>query len=351
MTPRNNAAVSGWSRLDAPKPLASWYTEGVCDGVGDRLWMFDNSGTPSLELLRFHPLLATANGFEDALRERVDELDGFDHPAFSRVRAIQRLDSGDLALVSTFTTGKRVSEIFKSPNARAGVHPAFAAWFIRELTSAVAELHRQGRGIAHAGLTTDRVILTPDSRLVIVEHVLGAALDRLQLPVSRLWQDLGLVAAENEGRARLDQRTDVIQVAWIALSLLLGRRITPLEYPQRVDTLLDEFVAASRDRSPVLVSALRRWLERALHSTGDAFESAIHAQAGLGDLRGQGSSRTVSFPASRMRGGRSRSRRAAAAAADAGDQPSVSAGTVAGRDPESRIGDTHYGDGNRFRRR
>ncbi len=300
MTPRNNAAVSGWSRLDAPKPLASWYTEGVCDGVGDRLWMFDNSGTPSLELLRFHPLLATANGFEDALRERVDELEGFEHPSFSRVRAIQRMDSGDLALVSTFTTGKRVSEILNSPNARAGVHPAFAAWFIRELTSAVADLHRQGRRIAHAGLTTDRVILTPDSRLVIVEHVLGAALDRLQLPVSRLWQDLGLVAAENEGRALLDQRTDVIQVAWITLSLLLGRRITPLEYPHRIDTLLDEFVAASSDRSPVLVSALRRWLERALHTTGDVFESAIHAHAGLGDLRGQGSSRTVSFPASRM---------------------------------------------------
>ena len=299
MTPRN-AALNGWSRLDATKPLASWYTEGVCDGVGDRLWMFDNSGTPSLELLRFHPLLATANGFEDALRERVDELDAFDHPAFSRVRAIQRMDSGDLALVSTFTTGKRVSEIFQSPNAREGVHPAFAAWIIRELTSAVAELHRQGRGIAHAGLTTDRVILTPDSRLVIVEHVLGAALDRLQLPVSRLWQDLGLVAAETEGRARLDQRTDVIQVAWIALSLLVGRRITSLEYPQRVDTLLDEFVRASRDRSPALVSALRCWLERALHATGDAFESAIDAQAGLGDLRGQGRSRTVSFPASRF---------------------------------------------------
>ena len=300
MTPRQNAAVNRWSRPDAPTPLASWYTEGVCDGVGDRLWMFDNSGTPSLELLRFHPLLATANGFEDALRERVDELDTFDHPAFSRVRAIQRLDSGDLALVSTFITGKRVSEIFHSPNARTGVHPAFAAWFIRELTSAVAELHRQGRGIAHAGLTTDRVIVTPDSRIVVVEHVLGAALDRLQLPVSRLWQDLGLVAAETEGRARLDQRSDVIQVAWIALSLLVGRRISPLEYPEHVDTLLDEFVGASRDRSPVLVSALRCWLERALHTTGDAFESAIHAQAGLGDLRGQGSPRTVSFPASRI---------------------------------------------------
>jgi hypothetical protein len=301
MTPRNNAAaVSGWSPSDAPKPLASWYTEGVCDGVGDRLWMFDNSGTPSMELLRFHPQLATANGFEHALRERVDALDAFEHPSFSRVRAIQRLDGGDLALVSTFTTGKRVSEIFQSPNARAGVHPAFAAWFVRELTSAVAELHRQGDGIAHAGLTTDRVILTPDGRVVIVEHVLGAALDRLQLSVGRLWHDLGLIAADHEGRARLDQRTDVIQVAWIALSLLLGRRITPLEYPQRVDALLDEFVNASRGRSPLLVSALRRWLERALHARGDAFASAIQAYAGLGDLGAHGGSRTVPFMPSRM---------------------------------------------------
>src|ERR1700694_2598835 len=112
MTPANSAAVNGWSRLDALKPLASWYTEGVSDGVGDRLWMCDNSGKPSLELLRCSPMLATANGFEDALRERVDALHAFDHPAFSRVRAIQRLDRGDLALVSTFTTGRRVSEIF-----------------------------------------------------------------------------------------------------------------------------------------------------------------------------------------------------------------------------------------------
>jgi PEGA domain len=300
MTPRNSAAVDGWSRVDAPKPLASWYTEGLCDGVGDRLWMFDNSGTPSLELLRFRPLLATANGFEDALRERVDALRAFDHPAFSRVRAVQRLDGGDLALVSTFTTGKRLSDAFWSRHARTGVHPTFAAWLIRELTSAVAELHRQGDGIAHAGLTPDRVILTPDGRLVIVEHVLGAALDRLELPVSRLWQDLGLVATENGGRARLDQRTDVIQVAWIALSLLLGRRITPLEYPERIDMLLDEFVGASRGRSPVLVSALRRWLERALQMTGDAFESAIDAQAGPEDLRVLGGSRAVAFAADGM---------------------------------------------------
>ena len=59
MTPATSVAVDGWSGLDAPKPLASWYTEGLCDCIGDRLLMFDNTGKPSLELLRFRPLLET----------------------------------------------------------------------------------------------------------------------------------------------------------------------------------------------------------------------------------------------------------------------------------------------------
>src|SRR3954470_24112758 len=105
MTPAVSAAVDGSSALDAPRLLASWYTEGLCDPIGDRLLMFDNTGQPSLELLRIRPALADANGFEDALRERVDALHSFGHAAFSQVRAVQRLDSGDLALVSTFTDG------------------------------------------------------------------------------------------------------------------------------------------------------------------------------------------------------------------------------------------------------
>jgi hypothetical protein len=301
MTPANSVIVDGWSRFDRPQPLASWYAEGLCDTLGDRLLMFDNSGTPSLELLRFRPLLANADGFEDALRERVDALRVFDHRSFPRVRAVERLDGGDLALVSTFTTGKRVSEIFWSPQARTGVHPAFAAWLIRELISSIADLHDQGETIAHAGLSPDRVILTPEGRLVIVEHVLGAALDRLQHPVHRLWEALGLVALEDSGgRAQLDQRTDVIQVAWIALSLLLGRRIPPFEFPTGVGTLLDEFVGAHRGRSAALVSELRRWLESALIGQGDVFESASQAKSGLGGLRMHGGPHAIAFAPTRI---------------------------------------------------
>jgi hypothetical protein len=298
MTPRSSTAVAEWTHSTASAPLASWYTESLCDGIGDRLFMFDNSGTPSLELLRFRQEFGGASGFEDALRERVAALHAFDHPAFSQVRAVERLDSGDLVLVSTFTTGKRVSEIFRSGQGRPGVHPAFAAWFIRESVSAVAALQRQVEDIAHAALTPDRVILAPNGRLVIVEHVLGSALDRLGLTV-RGGQDLGLVVpGEGNSRASLDQQADVLQLAWMALSLLLGRRITPVEYPRRVATLLDDFADASQGCSPALISAMRRWLERALFAGAGGFSSAIEAQAGLGDLRSHGGRHAIAFAAS-----------------------------------------------------
>ena len=298
MTPRSRTAVAGWNPSTTSTPLASWYTESLRDAIGDRLFMFDNSGTPSLELLRFRPEFGGASGFEDALRERVDALQPFDHPAFSQVRAVERLDSGDLVLVSTVTTGKRVSEIFASGSPRPGVHPAFAAWFIRESVSAIAALQRQVDDMSHAALTADRIILSPNGRLVIVEHVLGAALNRLRLTVRGL-QDLGLaVPGDANASARLDQQADVLQLGWITLSLLLGRRITPSEYPWRVDTLLDDFADVSQSCSPTLVSAMRSWLERALFAGAGGFSSAIDAQAGLGDLRSYGGRHAIAFAAS-----------------------------------------------------
>jgi hypothetical protein len=299
MTRPNSVAVDVPSDVEPPRPLASWYAQGSSDGIGDRLLMFDNTGTPSLELLRFRPELAAAPGFEDALRERVERLQGFTHPCFPHARAVERLDGGaGLTLVSTFTAGKRLAEIFRSPRARTGVHPAFAAWLIRDLTAALADLQRQGDGIAHGGLTPDRIVLTADGHLVIAEHVLGGALDRLRLPAARLWQDLGLIAPESpNGTALLDDRTDVIQLGWIVLSVLLGRRITPAEYPQHADALLDEFARTSGRRSPALIPALRCWLERALRLDGDVFESAMEAQDAIRELGIHGGPHAIEYMA------------------------------------------------------
>jgi PEGA domain len=301
MTRPQTSAVDTWNGVDTPPQLASWYTEGVSDGVGDRLLMFDNSGNTSLELLRFRPELVAVPGFEEALRERIAELQAFTHPAFPQVRAVEHLEGGGLALVSTFTAGKRLAEIFRSPRTRGGVHPAFAAWLVRDLTTALAELQRQGDGIAHGALTPERIVMTPDGRVMIVEHVLGTALDRLERPPNRLWLDFGVLAPDDgHGTGRIDQRTDVIQLGWIVLAALVGRRMTSAEYPQRVEALFDEFVRSAGPRSPALVAALRHWLERALQVKGEPFASAMDAADALFELRVHGGPQTIAFTARRQ---------------------------------------------------
>src|SRR5437763_8912291 len=98
----------------APAPIASWYTQGTSDGLGDRLLMFDNTAAASLELLRFRPALANAPGFEHTLRESVQQFSSFKHLSFAPARSVQRLEGDDgLALVSMHVDGKRLSDIFR----------------------------------------------------------------------------------------------------------------------------------------------------------------------------------------------------------------------------------------------
>jgi hypothetical protein len=253
-----------------PAPIASWYTHGVSDRLGDRLLMFDNTAAASLELLRFRPDLASAPGFERALRHSVARLATFRHPSFSQVRSVQYLDGDDgLALVSAQVPGKRLSTMFHGPERRSGMHPAFATWLIRQLAPALAEFHGHAPGLAHGALTADRIVLTQDRRLVIVEHALGSALDEQHLSPEELWQDLGVIAGQRfEAAPRLDSRFDFAQLGLVALSVLLGRRITPQEYPDKLGLLLDEFTDSATRRSPSLVGPLRQWLEQALRIDG-----------------------------------------------------------------------------------
>jgi hypothetical protein len=275
------------TRFPEPHATASWYTQGHSDGIGDRLLMFDDSSTPSLELLRFRPELAASAGFEPALRDRVERLHNFRHPAFAELRAVAHLEgTQELTLVSTFTRGKRLSDVVRT--LRPALHPAFAAWLLRELTPALDDLQAYGDGIGHGALTADRIVFTQDRRLVIVEHALGPALAGLRWSAARLWRDLGVVSTPGGSLPSLvGTRDDVVQLGLIALSLLIGRPITPSEYPARLDTLLDEFSDTSGPRSPALVPALRQWLEQALGTRGVIFQSTADARDALDELGAQ----------------------------------------------------------------
>lgn len=245
------------------------HTPGFSDILGDRLLTFDNSTASSLELLRFKREFSDAPGFEAALGARVEQLSHLRHPSVGTVRGVEWLGAGEgLALVSHHTAGRRLSEVLQDARG-----PAFALELIRQLAPALSAIHRHAPGLAHGLLTPDRIIVTREGRLVLVEHALASAIDALHLPARRVQADFGIAMPAVDDIVLLDARTDMTQLGFIALSLLLGRRLDPAGYPASLTALLDEYAR----EDPAASARLRGWLERALQIGPDPFRSAEEA--------------------------------------------------------------------------
>lgn len=261
--------------------VVAWYAQGFSDRLGDRLLLFDNTGAPPLELLRLAERLTTHTGFEPALRDQVERLKPFRHPAFARVRGVTVLSEPvpQLALVSEHIPGERLSTILRAAESTGfRPDPSTGIWLVRQLLSALSALHAMGTGIAHGLLSPERIVVTPGGDLVITEYVLGQALDRIAAP-RELWRTLGVALdpeIENERRVvQVDPGKDVQQVALLALAVLLGRPLREGEYPSRVGTLLED--ACDRARWS-FIGPLRAWLSRALAEKAEwRFSSATDA--------------------------------------------------------------------------
>jgi serine/threonine-protein kinase len=261
---------------EAPQPRARSYTPGFADELGDRQLAFDHATATSLEVLRFKPEFGDAKAFEIALRSRVEAFRDLQHPSLATVRSVERLEGEGLTLVSKHVTGRRVSELLTKARG-----PVFALELIRQVTPALATLQLASEGVSHGALSADRIVVTRDGRLVVVEHVLGSAIEALELPRQRLI-DLGLVVPDAPGPIALGPRSDVMQLGFIALSLLLGRRLEPADYPEQVPALLDEFTKSAG--SAIVSTKLRGWLERALQISDRPFAKARDAHDAFGDL-------------------------------------------------------------------
>jgi PEGA domain-containing protein len=81
----------------------------------------------------------------------------------------------------------------------------------------------------------------------------------------------------------------------VALSVLLGRRITPDDYPNNLNNLLDEFTETAGRRSPTLTAPLREWLEEALDPAA-GFETALAAGESLSVLGHPGERIAIGAP-------------------------------------------------------
>ncbi|HEX5070170.1 MAG TPA: hypothetical protein VFV78_08125, partial [Vicinamibacterales bacterium] len=250
-------------------------TAGFSDAFGERHLVFDPASGSSIEALRFKKEFSDSAEFEAALRARVAQVGHLQHPSLATVQSVERTDEG-LALLSRHVSGRRVSQLL--PKAQG---PAFALELIRLVTPALAAIQRTGDGVAHGALSADRVVVTRDGRLVVVEHVLGSAIDALKLSRARL-NDLGLVAPQGQEPLVFDARSDMTQLGFIALELLLGRRLNPADYPDKVQGMFDEYVSGGS--SPILAGKIRGWLERAMQISLRSFMSARDAHDAFGDL-------------------------------------------------------------------
>ncbi len=261
---------------DEPLARVRSYTSGFADELGDRQLVFDHATATSLEVLRLKKAFSDSPEFEAALRARVEETRHLQHPSLATIHGVERRGEDGLCLISKLTSGRRVSELVSKAHGA-----AFALELIRLVTPALAMLQRTGPGVAHGALSPERIVATRDGRLVVVEHVLGSAIEALKLTRPQL-AGLGLVVPVGTDPVRLDSRTDLTQLGFIALSLLVGRQLDAADYPDRIPALLDEFVLGAG--SPILSAKLRAWLERAMQISPRSFATARDAQDALGQL-------------------------------------------------------------------
>jgi hypothetical protein len=282
------------AELATDRRPASWstgereWTPGFSDWLGDRFLDFDLTSAMSLERLQFKREFSDSPVFETALRERVAELQHLQHPSLETVRSVVRIQGKGLILESKHTAGRRLSEVFPQDPAS-----PLALDLIRQLVPMLSLLHKTGPGVAHGAIGAERIVVTRDGRLVLAEHVLGAALAAQQFPTMR-WRALGM-ATDTE--VAIDERGDLIQLGFLALSILLGRRLSAIDYPGSVERLVAESAMSASGRSPE-TAWLRRWIERALQVGPNPFASAQEARETLTELSEAGTVQAV--PADRQ---------------------------------------------------
>ncbi|MGH9143548.1 MAG: PEGA domain-containing protein [Vicinamibacterales bacterium] len=274
------------SSASTPAPIA------FEDGLGTRRLALDRSRNETVEMLCLRGDLTGVPSFEFALRERLSHLAVFSHACYNRVRSVERLKdpASTLALVSDATAGTRLSEILRFAEAADVTLDVDAALcLLRQLVPAIAMLHENIPDIAHGAIGVERLVVTPHARLVVVEHVLGSALEQLRYSQERYWRELRIAVPRSPGPPRFDHRTDATQLGAVALSLILGRRLHEEEGPARLGDLVSSAWAVSaRGGLEPLPAGLRAWMMCALQlDPRNSFESAIDAQEELERVLGE----------------------------------------------------------------
>jgi PEGA domain len=250
------------------------------DGFGRRNIGKDMENGEDVELLDLVGPLVEHSGFVTTLAERVARLSAVRHASYTHLRRLDRPAADQLQLVSDFVPGWRLSEMLEQSNKdNIAVDITVVIGLLRQLLPAVALFGRHNRDAAIGTLSIERLIVTPQSRLVIAEHAFGPAIEKLNMGRDRFWKELRVAMPPSAGLPRSNQRSDAYGIGMIALSLLLGRPLTEDEFPAQLEPLV-QGALEYRDGAPTPLSkTLSNWLQRALQfDARTAFQAPSEAQ-------------------------------------------------------------------------
>ena len=251
----------------------------AADGFGLRSKGIDAETGDEVDLLDLAPQLVEHASFVTAVGERVARFASVRHASYVRLRRLDRPSAERLQLVSDYTPGWRLSDLLaESTRQNIPVDITVVIALMRQLLPAVALYGRHNREAAIGTLAVERMIVTPQTRLVIAEHAFGPALEKLNLGRDRLWRELRIAMPASAGLPRANQRGDAHAIGVIALSLLLGRPLSEDEFP--VQQALVESAKEYRDgEAAPLSSSFSNWLSRALQiDVRTAFQAPSEAQ-------------------------------------------------------------------------
>jgi hypothetical protein len=251
----------------------------MTDGLGRRVAASDPATGEPVEHLELAPELVLHTAFATVLGERVARLAAVRHASYVHVLRVDRPSIDTLVIVSDATRGHRLSDLLDAAEA-AGVRPEIdsVVALVRQLLPAVALFSRHNRDNAIGTIGPERLFIVPPARVVIADAAFGPALDQLGLSRSQAWQRYRVAAPPVDGTVACTPRCDAMALGVVALSMLLGRRLTADEFPDQLPAL----VAAARERhgddDHPLSSVFARWLRRALQLDGNGFDSPHAAQ-------------------------------------------------------------------------
>lgn len=278
-TPTYSHMESVVARVPSSAPVA------FEDGLGQRRVAVGVDGG-TLELLTLRATLTAMPAFEFALRDRISRLAAFQSDRYTRVHGVEKIGTGggQLALVSDHVPGVRLAELLSAAESRLlPIETNAALSLVRQLVHAVAALHDRAPDLCHGAIGPERIVITPNARLVLVEHVLGAAIEQLRYSNTQYWRELRVPLPRTIGAPHFDRRTDVTQVGATALALIVGRPLSEDEYPDGVSDMTSGAISVAPGGGiEPLPLPLRVWLQRALQiDSRTPFGSAPEARGEL----------------------------------------------------------------------